>query len=98
MFHLGWFLTYKPQAWDDIHSDRGNQFPNPAPYVDFARTLEFTPTELADLQSFSDAGVPGSGQLFTITTTRGPVEQVPVTQYVFDSTRSDWAIPLYRTP
>ncbi|MGL3198875.1 MULTISPECIES: NtaA/DmoA family FMN-dependent monooxygenase [Curtobacterium] len=40
MFHLGWFLSYKPQAWDDVHSDRGNQFPDPEPYVDFARTLE----------------------------------------------------------
>lgn len=40
MMHLGWFLSYNPQGWGDIHSDRGNHFPNPDMFVDFARTVE----------------------------------------------------------
>ncbi|MFT4042339.1 MAG: NtaA/DmoA family FMN-dependent monooxygenase [Gordonia sp. (in: high G+C Gram-positive bacteria)] len=40
MFHLGWFFSYCPQGWGEAHSDRGNYFPDPAAYVDFARTLE----------------------------------------------------------
>ncbi|ROQ39710.1 FMN-dependent oxidoreductase (nitrilotriacetate monooxygenase family) [Frondihabitans sp. PhB188] len=40
MFHLGWFLSYYPQGWNEGHSDRGNYFPNPDAYVDFARALE----------------------------------------------------------
>ena len=40
MMHLGWFLSYNPQGWNEPHSDRGNYFPNPDMFVDFARAIE----------------------------------------------------------
>jgi FMN-dependent oxidoreductase (nitrilotriacetate monooxygenase family) len=40
MFHLGWFLSFTAQAWNQPHSDRGGHFPSPEPLIDFARTIE----------------------------------------------------------
>ena len=80
MFHLGWFLTYKPQAWDDIHSDRGNQFPNPDPYVDFARTLEragFDYLMIEDGSFIPDAY--GSSMEYSLTTSFGAPKMDPMT-------------------
>lgn len=70
MFHLGWFLSFAPQAWNEPHSDRAGHFPSTDFFVDFARSLEragFDYLMIEDGSFLSDAY--GSSMEYSLGTT-----------------------------
>lgn len=61
---------------------------------DFARTLELTDLERADLEALAPNAATGGNGLWVQPMTRGDIETTE-TAYYFDNSGSDWAIPMY---
>jgi hypothetical protein len=59
---------------------------------DFARGMELTPQEMADLDDLAPAGTSTGKGFWIQPLTRGPMEAV--TAFRYDSSGSDWAIPM----